>query len=253
MSVLEAKNVYKIYNKGKENEVKALNDVSLQVNAGEFISIMGPSGSGKSTLLNLLSGLDTITSGIVEINDINISKMGENEISRFRRGHIGYVFQNFNLIDSLSIYDNLALPLALQKGKKEMIETKIQEYLDSLNINEVKDKLPNDCSGGQCQRTAIARAMVHQPSILFADEPSGNLDSTNAHDVLEIMQKMNSEKNVTIMMVTHDSMVASYSQKVLFLRDGVIEHVIEKGEKDQSTYYEEIASFNLKDRIHFIR
>ena len=253
MSVLEAKEIYKTYSKGKENEVKALNNVSLQVHAGEFISIMGPSGSGKSTLLNVLSGLDAITSGVVEINDTNISKMGETQISQFRRGHIGYVFQNFNLIDSLSVHDNIALPLALQKGNPTDMEAKIQEYLTSLNIDDVKDKLPGDCSGGQCQRTAIARALVHQPSILFADEPTGNLDSANAHDVLDIMKKINQEKNVTIMMVTHDSMVASYSQKVLFLRDGVIEHVIEKGDKEQTAYYEEIASFNLKDRIHLIR
>ena len=174
-------------------------------------------------------------------------------MSQFRRGHIGYVFQNFNLIDSLSVHDNIALPLALQKGDKQAIESKIQEYRTSLNMASVKDKLPNDCSGGQCQRTAIARALVHGPSILFADEPTGNLDSANAHDVLEILQKLNSEKNVTIMMVTHDSMVASYSQKVLFLRDGVIEHVIEKKDKPQTKYYEEIASFNLKDRIHMIK
>ena len=253
MSVLEAKEVSKIYCKGKENEVTALNQVSLAVESGEFISIMGPSGSGKSTLLHVLSGLDTISLGTVEINDTDISKMGEAEMSQFRRGHIGYVFQNFNLIDSLSVHDNIALPLALQKGDKQAIESKIQEYLTSLNIASVKDKLPNDCSGVQCQRTAIARALVHGPSILFADEPTGNLDSANAHDVLEILQKLNSEKNVTIMMVTHDSMVASYSQKVLFLRDGVIEHVIEKKDKPQTNYYEEIASFNLKDRIHMIK
>lgn len=252
MSVLEAKDVFKIYCKGKENEITALNNVSLNVEQGEFISIMGPSGSGKSTLLHALSGLDTITKGAVEINDTNISKMSESEISKFRRGHIGYVFQNFNLIDSLSIRDNIALPLALQNENKDQIEAKIQDYLTSLNIESVKNKLPNDCSGGQCQRTAIARALVHNPSILFADEPTGNLDSVNAHDVLEILQKLNKEKNITIMMVTHDSMVASYSHKVLFLRDGVIEHIIEKGNKTQSEYYEEIASFNLKDRIHLI-
>lgn len=253
MSVLEAKDVYKIYCKGKENEITALNNISLSVQQGEFISIMGPSGSGKSTLLHALSGLDTITKGTVEINDTNISKMGESEISKFRRGHIGYVFQDFNLIDSLSVHDNIALPLALQNENKDQIEAKIQDYLTSLNIDSVKNKLPNDCSGGQCQRTAIARALVHSPSILFADEPTGNLDSTNAHDVLEILQKLNKEKDITIMMVTHDSMVASYSHKVLFLRDGVIEHIIEKGHKTQTEYYEEIASFNLKDRIHLIR
>ena len=222
MSVLEAKEVSKIYCKGKENEVTALNQVSLAVESGEFISIMGPSGSGKSTLLHVLSGLDTISLGTVEINDTDISKMGEAEMSQFRRGHIGYVFQNFNLIDSLSVHDNIALPLALQKGDKQAIESKIQEYLTSLNIASVKDKLPNDCSGGQCQRTAIARALVHGPSILFADEPTGNLDSKNSKEVLELLKYCAKKYNQTLILITHDINIAKSADRVITIEDGEI-------------------------------
>lgn len=243
--VLVAKNLIKLY--GNEGVIKALNGVSLTVNQGDFVGIMGPSGSGKSTLLNIIATVDRPTKGAVMIDGKSVNSMGEYAIARFRYENIGFIFQDFNLIDTLTIRENISVPLVLEGLSKVEIKKRVNEIAKKLDIEENLDKYSSECSGGQRQRAAAARALVTNPKIIVADEPTGNLDTKNSHELLEFLKDLNEKDGVTILMVTHDSMIASYSKKLVFLRDGKIEDVIERGEKDQREFFYDIVDVTSKE------
>lgn len=250
--ILEAKNLVKIYNVKTEHAFEALHNINLEVLEGEFICIMGPSGSGKSTLINNLSTIDMPTKGTVRINDVNVAKMMEGQIGRFRYENLGFVFQAFNLMDTLTLRENMAVPLTLASVKKEEIEERVAEVAQKLELSEVLDKFPSECSGGQCQRCAVARALITRPKLIIADEPTGNLDSHNSHEVLEIFKQLNEQEHVTILMVTHDAMIASYSQKTVFIRDGSIDEIIERKDLDQKDYFYKIVQANSKESMELL-
>jgi len=243
--LLEAENITKIYNLGTKNPLKAIKDISLKVHVGEFLCIMGPSGSGKSTLLNNISTIDLPTKGKVFINNKEITTMSEKEIGEFRYKNLGFIFQNYNLLEALTIYENIATPLSLQGYNSSEIHNKILETSQKLKIENILDKYPSECSGGQKQRVAIVRALVTNPKMIVADEPTGNLDSKNSHELLMVLKKLNEEQNITIIMVTHDAQIASYSSKILFIKDGVINQILEKKDMSQKEYYYKIVNMNL--------
>jgi putative ABC transport system ATP-binding protein len=201
---------------------KALDNIDLSIEKGEFVGIMGPSGSGKTTLLNLMSGIDTPSQGNVFINGADITKMKRDELSLFRRQNIGYIFQDFNLLDSLTAKENIALPLILDKVTPKEIEERVTKLINFFGIQEIAQKAPFQISGGQKQRVAAARALVVNPAVCFADEPTGNLDSKSAANVMGMMEQMNEEANATILMVTHDAFAASYCKKIIFIKDGKV-------------------------------
>lgn len=242
--ILIAENVTKIYGLGSKNPVTALKDVSLKMNEGDFICVMGPSGSGKSTFINTLSTIDVPTKGKVFINGKEVRTMGENEVGEFRYKNLGFIFQEFNLLDSLTIFENIAVPLTLSNTPLDIIKEKVNAIANKLNVETLLDKYPIECSGGQRQRAAIARALVTNPKLIVADEPTGNLDSQNSHDLLELFKKLNDEEGVSILMVTHDSMIASYSQKLLYIKDGEIAETLEKGDLSQKEYFYKIVDIN---------
>ena len=219
MSILKAENLVKIYGQG-ENEVKALNNVSLEIEEGEFVSIVGSSGSGKSTLLNMLGGLDRLTSGDIYINNKKLGDMKDEELTIFRRRNIGFVFQNYNLVPILNVYENIVLPIELDGMKID------EEYIDSIiNILGLSQKLtnmPNNLSGGQQQRVAIARAIATKPAIILADEPTGNLDSTTSMDVIGLLKMTSQKFNQTIVMITHNEEIAQLADRIIRIEDGKI-------------------------------
>lgn len=241
--ILFADHVTKIYGLGTKNPVKALSDVSLKMYEGDFICVMGPSGSGKSTFINNLSTIDVPTKGRVFINGTEVRSMGENEIGRFRYENLGFIFQEFNLLDTLTIYENIAVPLTLASCTMNEIRERIEKIAEKLSLTELLEKYPNECSGGQRQRAAIARALVTHPKLIVADEPTGNLDSQNSHELLELFKQLNDE-GISILMVTHDSMIASYSKKLLYIKDGHIAETIERGELSQKDYFYKIVDVN---------
>lgn len=245
--ILEAKNLTKIYNLHLENEFEALHDISFQVNEGDFICIMGPSGSGKSTFINNISTIDMPTKGLVYINGVEIHTMSANEIGKFRYQNLGFVFQEFNLLDSHTLYENIAMPLSLAKVKKQDIHDRVKKIAQQMNIESLLHKHPYECSGGQRQRAAICRALITNPKIIIADEPTGNLDSRNSHELLSIFSHLNQQQGVTIIMVTHDPLIASYSSKLIYIKDGIIEHTIERHQRSQEAYYQEIVAYNMQD------
>ena len=219
MCILKAENLVKIYGQG-ENEVKALNDVSLEIEEGEFVSIVGSSGSGKSTLLNMLGGLDRLTSGDIYINNKKLGDMKDEELTIFRRRNIGFVFQNYNLVPILNVYENIVLPIELDGMKID------EEYIDSIiNILGLSQKLtnmPNNLSGGQQQRVAIARAIATKPAIILADEPTGNLDSKTSMDVIGLLKMTSQKFNQTIVMITHNEEIAQLADRIIRIEDGKI-------------------------------
>jgi len=219
MELLRTKRLTKTYGI-KETEVKALKPTDISIEKGEFTAIVGPSGSGKSTLLHLLAGLDKPSAGQVFINDVDIYSMSERELSRFRRRNIGFIFQFFNLIPILSVEENIKLPL-LMDGKK-VDETYINEIMETLDIKNRKTHLPGEISGGQQQRTSIARALANKPSIIFADEPTGNLDSKNSNEVLDLLTMSIKKYNQTLVMITHDPNIAALADRVITIADGII-------------------------------
>ncbi len=241
MIILRGRKVKKVFGK-KLNTQEVLKDIDLEVREGEFVGIMGPSGSGKTTLLNVLASIDSVTSGMVEINNHNLQKMKEQKLSSFRREQLGFIFQDYNLLDTLTVKENIYLPLSVGKTSKSEGEKKIQEITSLLGISDILNKYPNEISGGQKQRTSAARALVGNPSIVFADEPTGALDSKSATALLSNLEKINKEKKVTIMMVTHDSAAASFCSRVLFLKDGQIYSELYKGEKDRKQFFQEIMN-----------
>ena len=223
MSVLVAENLTKIYGEyNGENATKALAGISLSVEEGEFIAIMGPSGSGKSTLVNILSGITAATSGKVLIANHQIGLFSKDELALFRRRNIGFVFQEFNLLEHLTLEENVMLPMVLDNHKPEKILERVSGVMELLGIAEIGKKYPASVSGGQQQRAAVARALINEPDIIFADEPTGNLDSKSANAVMRCLGRLNEENNSTIMMVTHDVFAASFCKRVIFIKDGSV-------------------------------
>lgn len=219
--VIEVKNLFKLYRVG-DSIVRALNGINLSIYAGEFCAIVGTSGSGKSTLLNMLAGLEKPTKGEVIINGEHMEKLKEDQLVSFRRDHIGFIFQSFHLIGTMNALENVALPLSFRGERKESRLKKADAMLDMVNLKKHKKHLPNQMSGGQQQRVGVARALVVEPEIIFADEPTGNLDSHTSREVMELMQKVVREQNRTLVMVTHDNELAAYADRVFHIIDGEI-------------------------------
>ena len=228
-----AKSIQKDFINGKET-TKVLKGVDFKVNQGEFVAIMGPSGSGKSTLLQLLGGLDLPTSGEIKVNGKNISNMSEKQRTIMRRQQIGFVFQNYQLLPMLTVYENIAFPLHAD-GQK-VSPKKIQELLTAVDLKGYDQRFPNELSGGQQQRVAIARALINDPAILLADEPTGNLDRNRAGDILELLSFFHQEKNQTIVMVTHDMFSAGYADRMILFKDGVIESEVKREDDDYAEF-----------------
>lgn len=236
MKILTVNNLSKVY--GKKIIFNALNDINFSIEDGEFVGIMGPSGSGKTTLLNMISTIDKPTTGTMELKGKNPLLLRGEELALFRRRELGFVFQDFNLLDTLTIGENIVLPLTLDKvSVKEQYE-RLNEVSTILGIKDLLGKRTFEVSGGQAQRTAIARALINNPSILLADEPTGNLDSKSSKVVMELFQKINKENKVTTMMVTHDPLAASYCSRILFIKDGSIYNEIYKGSSREQFYQE---------------
>lgn len=219
--VISVKDLYKIYRVG-ETRVRALNGVSFTINRGDFCSIVGTSGSGKSTLLNMLAGLEKPTKGEIVIAGEHMERKTENQLVAFRREHIGFIFQSFNLMGTMNAIENVALPLTFQGMDKKSRTKKAEEMLDLVGLNKHKKHRPNQMSGGQQQRVGVARALVVDPEIIFADEPTGNLDSNTSVEVMNLMKKVVREKNQTLVMVTHDNYLAGFADLVLRIKDGKI-------------------------------
>lgn len=235
MSVLEVKNLVKIYDGEKgQFATKALNRINLTVEKGEFVALMGPSGSGKTTLLNILSGIDSPTAGTISIANKELSKMDQDELALFRRRNLGFVFQEFNLLDSLTLKENVMLPMILEKQDSEFMENKVKEIMTRFGIYEIANKYPFNISGGQQQRVAVSRALVNDPSIIFADEPTGNLDSKSSKAIMECFEKINRDVGTTIVVVTHDVFAASYCNKVITVKDGMLHsQLVKKGSRKE--------------------
>ncbi|HBG0410844.1 TPA: ABC transporter ATP-binding protein, partial [Clostridioides difficile] len=227
MKILTVNNLSKVY--GKKIIFNALNDINFSIEDGEFVGIMGPSGSGKTTLLNMISTIDKPTTGTMELKGKNPLLLRGEELALFRRRELGFVFQDFNLLDTLTIGENIVLPLTLDKVSVKEQDERLNEVSTILGIKDLLGKRTFEVSGGQAQRTAIARALINNPSILLADEPTGNLDSKSSKVVMELFQKINKENKVTTMMVTHDPLAASYCSRILFIKDGSIYNEIYKG------------------------
>ena len=242
--ILEAKKLTKIYNANTPNAFEALHGIDFQVKEGEFIGIMGPSGSGKSTFINNISTIDTYTSGFVYINGIETRRMTANQMGRFRYENLGFIFQDFNLLDTHTLYENIALPLSLAHVDKAVIDRRVRELAEKMKIDTLLHKHPNECSGGQRQRAAICRALVNHPRIIVADEPTGNLDSANSAELMKILRTLNEENGVTIVMVTHDPLVTSYTNRFVYLKDGRIETEVERGDLTQEVYFQMIVEVN---------
>ena len=223
MALLEVTNIKKIYStRFGGNKVQALSNVTFSVEEGEFVAIMGESGSGKTTLLNILASLDRPTSGEVLLEGKNIVYLTEKEISAFRRKNLGFVFQDFNLLDTFSLRDNIYLPLVLTGEDYREMEQKIRPIAQALKITELLDKFPYEVSGGQKQRAAVARALITNPKLILADEPTGNLDSKNSHEIVELLKRMNREYNQTLIMITHDESIALQARRIIAIEDGKI-------------------------------
>ncbi len=237
MSILEVEHIQKVYTtRFGGNQVQALTDVSFQVEEGEYLAIMGESGSGKTTLLNILAALDRPTRGQVVINGKNLSAIKEKEIAAYRRENLGFVFQDFNLLDTFDIRDNIFLPLVLAGVTYPEMERRLHPIAQHLRICEILRKFPYEVSGGQKQRAAVARALITGPKLILADEPTGALDSRAAGDLLAIFQEIN-EEGQTILMVTHSTRTASHAKRVLFIKDGQVFHQIYRGEKNDEEMY----------------
>lgn len=231
--------VEKYYGNGS-NVTKAIDRVSFQVAKGEFVGVMGASGSGKTTLLNMMSTIDRVTAGHIYYGDVDITELSEDGLSDFRKNNLGFVFQDYNLLDTLTIEENIVLAMTLHKEGRDSIKKKCAQMLRLLEITEIKDNFPYQVSGGQKQRCACARALVNNPRLILADEPTGALDSRSAQTLLETFSNMNASLKATILMVTHDAFSASYCRRILFLKDGKIFHELMRGSKSRREFLTEI-------------
>ncbi|MEK3980154.1 ABC transporter ATP-binding protein [Psychrobacillus sp. FSL K6-2836] len=238
-TILNVEKIEKYYgNKG--NITKAINNISFRVEKGEFVGIMGPSGSGKTTLLNCVSTIDTVTTGHIIINNKDITALKKKALEDFRRDELGFIFQDFNLLDTLTAYENIALALTIQNRNIKEIDRLIKKVADKLEITEILSKYPFQISGGQKQRVASARALVTEPSLILADEPTGALDSKSARLLLDSFEKLNKELHSTILMVTHDAFTASYANRILFIKDGRIFNELIRGDDSRKEFFNKI-------------
>ena len=237
--ILQVENIHKFYGT-KGNVTKALNGISFTVERGEYVAIMGASGSGKTTLLNCISTIDNVTSGHIYIGGEDITKIKEKKLAKFRREELGFIFQDFNLLDTLTAYENIALALTINDVKGKEIDDLIREIASRLNITTVLNKFPYQMSGGQKQRVAAARAIVTHPKLILADEPTGALDSKSAKMLLESLETLNKAMNATIMMVTHDAFTASYAKRILFIKDGNIFNELIRGNDSRKEFFSQI-------------
>ncbi len=237
--VLKISKIEKYYgNKG--NIVKAIDDISFNVKKGEFVGVMGPSGSGKTTLLNMIATIDDVSSGNIYLDGKDLTEINPKDIAKFRRENLGFIFQDFNLLDTLTIQENIALALTIKKAKKSEIDNKVLNVAKQLEIEKLLAKYPYEISGGQKQRTACARALVTNPKIILADEPTGALDSKSAQMLIEMMSELNKDLGATILMVTHDSFTASYCDRILFIKDGKIFTELTRGEDSRRQFFNKI-------------
>ncbi len=239
--ILQVDHLIKYYGRGKVI-TKALNDLSFSMEQGEFTAIMGASGSGKSTLLNMISTIDRVSAGHILIDGKDLTQLKERYLSEFRRNNLGFIFQEYNLLDTLTVRENIVLPLNLNHISVSETEKRLAEISGTLSITEQLDKFPYELSGGQRQRVACARALITNPSLILADEPTGALDSHNSRILMETFQMMNQNLSSTILMVTHDASVGSYANRILFLKDGKIWNEIEKGSRTRQEFYQEILT-----------
>ena len=238
-NLVDIQNIEKYYG-NRSNVTKVIDNISFTVKKGEFVGVMGPSGSGKTTLLNCISTIDTVTSGKIFINDQDITKLKRNGLAKFRREELGFIFQDFNLLDTLTAYENIALALTINKVPASKIDERVKDVASKLEIQNELNKYPIQMSGGQKQRVACARALVTNPSLILADEPTGALDSKSARMLLDSMEKLNQEFKATIMMVTHDAFTASYAHRILFIKDGKIFNEIIRGTDSRKTFFNKI-------------
>ncbi|EJP82310.1 ABC transporter ATP-binding protein [Bacillus cereus] len=238
-SILKVDHIEKYFgNKG--NVTKAINDISFNVEKGEFVGIMGPSGSGKTTLLNCISTIDKVTTGKIIINSQDITTLKTKHLEKFRRDELGFIFQDFNLLDTLTAFENIALALTIQGAKPDAILSTVNETASKLEITSVLNKFPYEMSGGQKQRVASARAIATNPSLVLADEPTGALDSKSSRLLLESFEKLNKELNTTILLVTHDAFSASYAKRILFIKDGMIFNELVRGNDSRKEFFNRI-------------
>ncbi|MGN0350900.1 MAG: ABC transporter ATP-binding protein [Roseburia sp.] len=241
MAILEVSNLKKIYTtRFGGNQVQALSNINFSVEQGEYVAIMGESGSGKTTLLNILAALDKPTNGEVLLNGKSIISLKEKEISAFRREHLGFVFQDFNLLDNFSLKDNIFLPLVLSGIKPKEMEKRLAPIAEKLGITKILEKYPYEVSGGQKQRAAVARALITQPELILADEPTGALDSKATNSLLQLFGKIN-EEGQTILMVTHSTKAASHANRILFIKDGEVFHQLYRGNMSNEELYAKIS------------
>ena len=240
--IVSVNEVKKTYGKGNQKKTQALKGISFEVEKGEFVGIMGASGSGKSTLLNLLATLDKPTDGKIQINQADVTKLSGNQLADFRSREIGFIFQDFNLLESLTAAENIAVPLSLQGAKSKVIHRRVAEVAKRLSIDGILNSYPAQISGGQKQRVAAARALITQPTILLGDEPTGALDSNSARDLLDTMEELNQRDQVSILLVTHDPFSASYCQRILFIKDGVIYQEVKRENQTREAFYRQILS-----------
>ena len=237
--ILKIDSIEKYYgNKG--NILKAIDDVSFEVQKGEFVGVMGPSGSGKTTLLSVIATIDEVSSGHIYLNGKDLTEINKKEIGRFRRENVGFIFQDFNLIDTLTIHENIALALTINKTNKNEIDGKVNSVAKELGIEEILTKYPYEVSGGQKQRTACARALITNPKLILADEPTGALDSRSAQMLIEMISSLNKDFKATILMVTHDSFTASYCDRILFIKDGKIFTELVRGNNTRKQFFNQI-------------
>ena len=237
--ILEVQNIEKYYG-NKSNLTKAIDNISFNVDKGEFVGIMGASGSGKTTLLNCISTIDRVTAGHIVVKDEDITKLKGNKLNKFRREELGFIFQDFNLLDTLTCYENIALALTIQRVNAREIDKRVNEIADKLEIKEILKKYPYQVSGGQKQRVASARAIITNPKLVLADEPTGALDSKSARQLLENFEFLNEKLQATILMVTHDAFTASYANRILFIKDGKIFNELIKGNDTRKQFFEKI-------------
>ncbi|MDT2823070.1 ABC transporter ATP-binding protein [Enterococcus devriesei] len=240
--IVTVNEVRKTYGKGNQKKTEALKGLSFEVEKGEFVGIMGASGSGKSTLLNLLATLDKPTAGKIALNQADVTKLSGNQLADFRSREIGFIFQDFNLLENLTAAENIAVPLSLQGVKPKEIKQRVKVIAERLSISEILSSYPAQISGGQKQRVAAARALITQPTILLGDEPTGALDSNSARDLLDTMEELNQQDQVSILLVTHDPFSASYCQRILFIKDGVIYQEVKREDQTREAFYRQILS-----------
>ena len=239
MEILKVSNICKYYG-NRSNLTKAIDNISFDVNEGEFVGIMGASGSGKTTLLNCISTIDKVTAGHILINGVDVTMLRGEKLNKFRREDLGFIFQDFNLLDTLTGYENIALALTIQKVKPKEIDKKIKEVSKILNITHVLNKYPYQMSGGEKQRVASARAIITSPKLILADEPTGALDSKSSRMLLEKMEELNKNLKATILMVTHDAFTASYCSKIYFIKDGKIFNELIRGDDSRKEFFDRI-------------